>query len=229
MPSTKSAVPAHARSSTASASSCSESVRPAIRARGASRCAAPAPARSRATSHDRVDRGVELGGRHDAVDEPERSASAASKRSPSRSRISMALRSRRGAAATRSRRRPASARSAGTRTRSRRRRRRPRGRRRSSATGRSRRTAPWTRPTTGCGIRCSSLDRACRRPIMRSKRAVRSAGGQRRAVAGERPDVAAGHEVLAGAAQHDDAQRVVVRRPPPCARRSASIIADRGR
>ena len=45
----------------------------------------------------------------------------------------------------------------------------------------------------------------CRRPIIARKSAERCASGLRQ-LAGERADVAAGHEMLAGPLDHDDAQ-----------------------
>ncbi len=50
----------------------------------------------------------------------------------------------------------------------------------------------------------------CSRPITRRKSASRCAGGLARS-AGERAQIAAGHEVAARAAQHDDAQRGIGR------------------
>ena len=69
-------------------------------------------------------------------------------------------------------------------------------------------TAPCTWPITGCGMRWKASI-AVQRAIMR--RNVACAAPLRLRACGERPDVAARHEVLARAAHDDDAQRIVGR------------------
>ncbi len=186
MPSAKSAVAAQAPNETASACSCSDSVR-AIDSRTRRlvlRSADDGPGNQRL--NDRVGRGVELGRRDDLVDDTERerlggAEALAEQQDLHRLAHADEARQRPRAAAVR-----ATARSAGTRTRNTHRRTRRRGRRRSSATARSR------PPHRECGRRPGAASgagsrspRADARPSGR-KIAWRSAGGRPSSAANRR-------------------------------------------